>query len=250
MLTATTSAERLTDGIVPTRLPNRTVRGHERVGARSRARRGDPRASLAEAAVLQERARIARELHDSVAQTLYAITLSASRARSLSNATLATRCNRHRRPPAARERRTDRAPGAPDGHARRALTSGDLVSGLTNLAADMRARDGLDVRLSLSDDANVPPAIGEELVIIAREALHNVVKHAGAGRVDITVEVDSRELCLTIADHGRGFDPAVPRPGHFGLQSMWERAAAVGGTLGSAAWLASARECVSAFRCK
>ena len=52
------------------------------------------------------------------------------------------------------------------------------MSGLTNLAADMRARDGLDVRLSLSDDANVPPAIGEELVIIAREALHNVVKHA------------------------------------------------------------------------
>jgi signal transduction histidine kinase len=232
MLTATTSVERLTDGIAPTRRPNRKVRGHERVGARSRARRGDHRASLAEAAVLQERARIARELHDSVSQTLYAITLSASRARSLlqRNASNEVQFVIDDLLQLASDGQTELRALLTDMRAS-AVTSGDLVSGLTNLAAEMRARNGLDVRLSHSDDANVPPAIGEALVMIAREALHNVVKHARAGCVDITVELDSREMRLTIADHGRGFDPAVPRPGHFGLQSMWERAAAVGGTL-------------------
>jgi signal transduction histidine kinase len=110
-------------------------------------------------------------------------------------------------------------------------TSGDLESGLKTLTAAVRARHGLDIRLSVPDEVDAPPAVGEAVVMIAREALHNVVKHAGAGRVDIAVELDSRELCLSIADDGRGFDPALPRPGHFGLQSMSERAAAVAGTL-------------------
>ena len=110
-------------------------------------------------------------------------------------------------------------------------TSGDLDSGLKSLTAEVRARHGLDIRLSVSDEVDVPPAVAEALVMIAREALHNVVKHAGAGRVDIALELDSGELCLSVADDGRGFDPALPRPGHFGLQSMWERAAAVAGRL-------------------
>jgi signal transduction histidine kinase len=60
--------------------------------------------------------------------------------------------------------------------------------------------------------------------------LHNVVKHAGADRVDIRLE-DAESLVLLITDNGRGFDPAVERLGHFGLQSMRERATAIGGVL-------------------
>jgi signal transduction histidine kinase len=71
----------------------------------------------------------------------------------------------------------------------------------------------------------------DELVMIAREALHNIVRHSAARRVDIALAHDGGWLILLITDDGHGFDSARPRPGHFGLQSMRERAAAVGGTL-------------------
>ena len=77
----------------------------------------------------------------------------------------------------------------------------------------------------------MPAATKEALVMIGREALHNIVKHASANRVDVVLERDAGQTVLLITDDGRGFDPATPRPGHFGLQSMRERAAAVGGTL-------------------
>jgi signal transduction histidine kinase len=69
------------------------------------------------------------------------------------------------------------------------------------------------------------------LIMIAREALHNVVKHACAGRVTIVLEQVSGQVVLLITDDGLGFDTATYRRGHFGLQSMRERAAAAGGTL-------------------
>jgi signal transduction histidine kinase len=71
----------------------------------------------------------------------------------------------------------------------------------------------------------------EAVLSIAREALYNVFKHADATRVDIVLEVASGEFALQISDDGRGFDPGVLRADHFGLQSMRERAAAVGGAL-------------------
>ena len=67
--------------------------------------------------------------------------------------------------------------------------------------------------------------------MIAREALLNVVKHSDAHRVDIVLEHRGGQLMLLIKDDGRGFDPSRPWPGHFGLQSMRERATAVGGIL-------------------
>jgi signal transduction histidine kinase len=69
------------------------------------------------------------------------------------------------------------------------------------------------------------------LVMISREALHNVVKHAAADHIDIVLEAEAEHLVLVITDDGRGFDPARQRPGHFGLQSMRERATAVAGVV-------------------
>jgi signal transduction histidine kinase len=67
--------------------------------------------------------------------------------------------------------------------------------------------------------------------LIAREALHNVIRHASADRVDLVLHVLGQEIVLLITDDGRGFDTRALRPAHFGLQSMRERAAAAGGTL-------------------
>ena len=232
MPSATSSVERLTNGTIHTRRPDRTVRAHDGVRARSHVPRGDSRVTLAEAAVLHERARIARELHDTVAQTLYAISLAAVRAHSLIQTSDGNQVQlviedvlqlANSGQSELRALMTDMRASA--------ATSGDLASGLRNLAAEVGTRNGLDIRLSLCDGANLPPAVVEALCMIAREALHNVVKHARAKRVDIAVELVSAGLYLTITDHGRGFDAARPRPGHFGLQSMRERAAAVGGTL-------------------
>jgi signal transduction histidine kinase len=65
---------------------------------------------------------------------------------------------------------------------------------------------------------------------VAREALHNVVRHSGAGAAQLCLAAAPDRLTLTIADHGRGFDMAAPTRGH-GLQSMRERVALLGGTL-------------------
>jgi signal transduction histidine kinase len=112
------------------------------------------------------------------------------------------------------------------------LMCGGLAAGLEHLAADVRARSSLDIRLSLAAEPEVPAMLKETLVSISREALNNVVRHAGADRVDIVFAIRDTHIVLLITDDGRGFDNAASRPGHFGLQSMRERAAAVGGTLG------------------
>jgi signal transduction histidine kinase len=70
----------------------------------------------------------------------------------------------------------------------------------------------------------------EALYRIAQEALHNVVKHARARRVDLTLEVVDDDVVLTVRDNGHGFEPGTGFPGHLGLRSMQERAQAVGGS--------------------
>lgn len=191
----------------------------------------DHRASAAHAAVLQERARIGRELHDSVAQTLYAIVLTTSRARALANQPHSKQLQ-HAIDDVLRLADTGQSE-------LRALIADirsetvepvGLTAGLANLAAEVRARSGLDVRLALADEPRVPATTTHALMLISREALHNVVKHGGAERVDIVLEANTDGVLLQITDDGRGFDPTTPRPGHFGLQSMRERAWGIGGT--------------------
>ena len=182
--------------------------------------------------MLQERARIARELHDSVSQTLYAITLGAVRARSLL---------KHDENAEVQRIVDDLLQLANEGQSElRALlsdirssrcTSGRLRAALENLAADVRSRHGLDIRLLVGSEPEVPAATAEALVLIAREALLNVTKHAHATRAEMELKPEAGHLAISITDDGLGFDQAEPRPGHFGLQSMRERAAAVGGTL-------------------
>jgi signal transduction histidine kinase len=189
-------------------------------------------AKVATDAVLQERARLSRDLHDSVLQTFYAITLTASRARKLLE-----QSENHE----LRHMLDDVVHLASTGGSElralvtnirsERLTSAGLVAALAHLAADVRTRHSLEIRLSLADEPELPATTKEALVLIAREALHNVVRHASADRVDLVLDVVDREIVLLITDDGRGFDATAFRPVHFGLQSMRERAAAVGGTL-------------------
>jgi signal transduction histidine kinase len=182
--------------------------------------------------VLEERARIARELHDSVSQTLYAIMLGATRACNLMGGSDANDVQRilegvlQLASAGQSELRALMTELRTDG-----LTSAGLVAALESLVVDVRTRDGLDIRLSPGEDAALTAKAQQAVLMIVREALHNVVKHSAACHVDIELERDGEQLVLLITDDGRGFATATRRPGHFGMQSMKERATAVGGTL-------------------
>jgi signal transduction histidine kinase len=185
--------------------------------------------------VLQERARIARELHDGVSQTLYAITLGASRALThlQQNERTDLQCLIDDVLELANTGQSELRALLTDIRAN-LLTSEGLVGALEHLAADVRMRNslaGLDIRLSVSSEPEVPALIKDTLLLIAREALRNVVRHSDAHRVDIVLEHGGGQLTLLIKDDGLGFEPSRPRPGHFGLQSMRERAIAVGGVV-------------------
>lgn len=188
--------------------------------------------NVGELAARQERARLARELHDGVAQTLYAIGLVAARALELLEPREADPL----------ERLLDQVLElADDGqHEVRALLANawsdepgpsGLTQALVGLAAAHETRHGSHIRLALGSEPDLSTAARTALVRITREALHNVATHAGAQHIDVVLEAGTAEVELLIADDGRGFDPEQTRPGHFGLRSMHERAEDVGGTL-------------------
>lgn len=179
----------------------------------------------------QERARLARELHDSVAQALYGITLGAKTAR----ATLERDATKTR---ASLDYTIRLAEGGvsemkallfslrPD-----ALEEGGLIAALTQHAHALEARHGLTVHADLRVEPALTPDAQAAAYRVAQEALHNVVKHARAGTVWLTLTEHDRQVTLTVQDDGRGFDPHGQGRGTLGQRSMRERAAGAGGTL-------------------
>jgi signal transduction histidine kinase len=113
-----------------------------------------------------------------------------------------------------------------------ALAEEGLGAALAKHAAAVTAREGLDISVHAPEQRLALAVEQEEhLYRLAQEALHNVVKHAGAQRA--WVELDSRAgpVVMTMRDDGAGVDPAEPRPGHLGLRTMEDRAAKVRGRL-------------------
>jgi signal transduction histidine kinase len=184
--------------------------------------------------VHEERRRLARELHDSVAQSLYGITLSASRLLTLlersETAQAHTIINEVLR--LANDSQTELRALVQD---LRSDEFHDLLGGLTGALASqataLQAAAGCQVRLSLGDEPDLAPNTKATLARIAREALRNITKHAQATRVDLVLEVGPSGVTLWVTDDGRGFDPYESRPGHFGLQLMREHAVAIGAAM-------------------
>jgi signal transduction histidine kinase len=181
---------------------------------------------LAEVAVLQERRRVARDLHDGLAQDLAFI---ASRIRALERDPHAAVRFDHLSNAAERALDDSRAAIA-------ALTrplDESLDAALARNATEVAERLGGRADLDLQPGVAVPAATRESLVRMVREAVANAVRHGGAGRIAVSLSHDDM-LRLSIADDGCGFDPAA-RPSRrdvgFGLLSMGERAEALGGRL-------------------
>jgi len=191
-----------------------------------------------ELTVVEERNRLARDLHDAVNQTLFSVTLTADAAALL----------------------VDSEPGrAKDQlHTVRQLARGAMEE-LRSLIFELRpadvASDGLvetmrkhvdvlrrvyevDIELEL-DDAWPPSPLAEREVVLEREifrivqeAIGNALKHSGAGRVSVRLSMPDHRVLVAVVDDGSGFDPTGPQAQrHLGLVSMRERAEAVGGDL-------------------
>jgi signal transduction histidine kinase len=180
-------------------------------------------------AALEERQRLARELHDSVSQALYGIGLGARTAR--------TQLDRDHSQVAAPLDYVLQLAEAGMAEMRalifelrpESLAQEGLVTALEKQAAATRARHMIDVNLSLPAEPDCPLDIKEMLYRIAQEAMHNTVKHARATAIDLRLANDDGKLALEVIDDGRGFDPSGSFPGHLGLVSMRERATRLGG---------------------
>ncbi len=100
---------------------------------------------------------------------------------------------------------------------------------LTNDAAE-RLGYRPHVRFNGAVDTIADREVADQFLAVLRESLSNVIRHAGASAVEVTVTADGKELALVVADNGVGLDPDAPPPSGFGLRNMEARAATLGGT--------------------
>ncbi|WP_435850151.1 sensor histidine kinase [Streptomyces massasporeus] len=192
-------------------------------------------------AVSAERARLAREMHDSVAKTLHGVALAAD---GLTTSTDADRMDPALvRQQAALVARSARRAAAESrellADLRRESDPAQATDVLVELAArtrDFSTRTGL-VAVYRPTGAHgvppVPPAVARQLLTIASEAMENAHRHARPTRVDVSAGVHGDLLRISVYDDGRGLPPGTTleqlrRAGHFGLVGMVERAASVG----------------------
>ena len=184
-------------------------------------------------AVMEERQRLARELHDSVTQALYSMTLYAEATRlamSTGKEGVATE-NLRELQGMARQATVDMRLLIFELHPP-ALEEEGLVAVLQARLAAVETRAGLQTEMVIEGDRSLPLPVEEELYWIAQEALNNVVKHAEAQRVMVRLQFDDESVCLEVRDDGIGFDPAETREaGGVGLRGMWERAQRINGRL-------------------
>ncbi|MBG0852817.1 two-component sensor histidine kinase [Streptomyces spinoverrucosus] len=190
-------------------------------------------------AVAAERARLARELHDSVAKTLHGVALAAEgladsadrpNPRLLKHQAELVARSARRAAAESRELLTDLRREADPRHGT------DVLAELAARTADFTTRTGVRATYHPTGDKAVPPvppAVARQLLTIAAEAMENAFRHANPTRIDVTAGVQGDQFVLSVHDDGRGLPPGTTleqlrRTGHFGLVGMVERAASVG----------------------
>ena len=191
------------------------------------------RQKLRSGAVLEERNRIARELHDTLEQELAGITMQLD---------LASDCF-HGAPSVAQQAlNTARSMSRHSMmEARRSvwdlrchlLENGDLVSALSGIIKPLAPKDQVKVDVTISGDpVRLPGPVEMNLLRISQEAVANAVKHARPQQIQVKLRYADASVRLSIHDDGLGFSPAGISPaGHFGLLDMRERAHSIGGVL-------------------
>ena len=181
-------------------------------------------AAQREQAAQEERSRLARDLHDSVTQALFAATLKAE-ALTLADESLQSRTSsvaeevRRLNRGALAEMRTLllELRGDP-------LESVPIAQLLRQLVEAAEGRAGVDVQLTVRGDAQAPPVLHGAIYRIVQEALNNITRHARAAKAWVDLGLEPDVVHLLVGDDGCGFEPGVSDPTHMGLRSMRERA--------------------------
>jgi len=184
-----------------------------------------------ELAALNERQRLARELHDSVSQALYSISL-------VSHFALASLD----RDPAKLKEALEYILSLADAGLTEmralifelrpeSLATEGLVAAIKRQTLALEVRRGIHVSTWLDEEPQAPLEVKEALFRIVQEALSNASRHANPTEITLTVKDNPDKIEMTITDDGKGFDPAQFFAGHLGLQSMRERAEQAHGLL-------------------
>jgi signal transduction histidine kinase len=191
------------------------------------------RKSEMEKAVAAERNRLARELHDSVTQSLYSLTLLAAAGQRMIQAEdlLQIAGNQARLGEIAQQALQEMRLLVYELRPL-ALESEGLMGALEHRLETVERRAGIQARVLVEGEVELAPDLEEELYRIAQEALNNALKHASASQVVLSVRVADESVELEVTDNGQGFDPAETHDtGGLGLISMQERADKIGGQL-------------------
>jgi signal transduction histidine kinase len=190
-------------------------------------------AQVEELAAERERSRLARELHDSVTQTVFSMNLTVQSARLL--------LEREPDRVAGQLERLEELAASAMGEIQalvsqlrpRSVAEEGLPAALRRLATERQGRDGLQVTVEVSGERVLPDPVAAGLYRIAQEALTNVARHAGMQQATVRLNLAGEASLLEIEDGGLGFDPpsASSQRGHLGLAGMAERAREIGWSL-------------------
>jgi PAS domain S-box-containing protein len=176
----------------------------------------------------KERARIARELHDDINQRLALLSMDASQLQANPDE-IEPRVQELRK--RIEEISTDVQALASDLHPSRLEYLG-AIEGIKSWTKEFAQRQNLDIDFMADVRNPLPPEVGVSFFRVLQEALHNIVKHSGAKRVEVELREDSDAIQMVVRDSGKGFDVAAASHGKgLGLTSMRERVRLVDGTI-------------------
>lgn len=190
----------------------------------------DHATQIEEQAIIQERSRMARELHDSVTQTIFSMNLTVQAARMLWE-------KDHSRVAEQLDRLQELARSAVteiqvlvNQLSPRPLVKAHLDEALRDLIEERQLRDGMQIDLEVIGEQELSQTTVEGLYRIVQEALNNVAKHAGTKKAIVRLHMESRPAYMEVEDYGSGFDPnkAARDLNHIGLAGMADRARELG----------------------
>ena len=184
-----------------------------------------------ELATAKERNRLARELHDSVAQTLYGLTLQAEAANRKLKAGQTDQVSEYLREIRDSAQQTLQETRLLIFELRPPILEQEgLASALRSRLETVESRSGLKTQIQLQELDQIPVEVEAGLYGVANEALNNILKHAHATSIKVALKKESNKIVLEIQDNGIGFDVNAV-PGGMGLNGMKERAEQFGGDL-------------------
>lgn len=183
----------------------------------------------AEKAVLEERRRLARDLHDTVSQQLFAVHMAASSLPKILESRpdqgtvvmdqliqMSNTAQKQMRALIAQLRPME-------------LVGKSLAEALDQWFPDYCRQNGLKGVKDMDLQGNLSEAIEHQLFLIIQEAMANIVKHSGARLVSLSLQESDHQVALSVSDDGQGFSSSVQKQGSYGLTTMKERAEKLGG---------------------